>query len=184
METITIKSGLALGAKIAEYFGFIETVSTQVEKLIHQSLKSALENLKCAQIAEGEDKIDYIKRSKDKFIDAVTVEENENKVLSLCGLSMCQYLLGDDKNAEITKERIKDVELSKSEKTIEMAFDGVRYIAGCHPVAFVVRRIVSEITGQDYPSFLRIRTNELETIKNNAYKLNCSLLTKRIAEQE
>lgn len=102
--------------KIAEYFGLVEGVSTQVTKLVHQAFKSAKLNLENAQYASGQNQIDYIKRAKDCFIDAVAVEENENKVLALVGLSMCQYMLGDTINAKGSLDRISNVELTRAEK--------------------------------------------------------------------
>lgn len=109
--------------KIAKFFGLIEGVSTQVTKLVHQAFKSAQDNLEYAKTASGQNQIDYIKRAKDLFIDAVAVEENENKVLALVGLSMCQFLLGDTINAEKSFERIESVELTTAKKTKYAAFE-------------------------------------------------------------
>ncbi len=60
--------------KIAEYFGLVEGVSTQVTKLVHQAFKSANDNLEYAKMTSGQNQIDYIKRAKDCFIGAVVVE--------------------------------------------------------------------------------------------------------------
>jgi len=41
MDGTSIKVGLIVGSKIAEYFGLINGVSTEVTKLVHQAFKSA-----------------------------------------------------------------------------------------------------------------------------------------------
>lgn len=109
--------------KISEYFGLIQGVDTKVTKLLHQSFNSAKSNLEFALTASGQNQIDYIKQAKDEFIRAISVEENENKILALVGLSMCQCFLGDKINAENTMKRIKTIELNKSEKTKYMALE-------------------------------------------------------------
>lgn len=81
---------IGAGAKIAEYFGLIEGVNTKVTKLVHQAFISAKDNLTYAKGTTGQNQIEYIKQAKSEFIRAVAVEENENKILSLAGLAMCQ----------------------------------------------------------------------------------------------
>lgn len=95
--------------------------------MLHQAFKSAKDNLDYASTASGQNQIDYIKRAKDCFIDAVAVEENENKVLALVGLSMCQYMLGDTINAERSLDRIRNVELTKAEKVKYAALEALSY---------------------------------------------------------
>ena len=62
-----------------------------------------------ARNASGQDQIDYIKQARIEFNQAVAVEENENKLLALVGLSMCQYLLGDGYNSRQTLNKVKGV---------------------------------------------------------------------------
>lgn len=112
-----------VGTKIAEYFGFIGGIDTKVTKLLHQAFLSAKTNLECALDSSGQNQIDYIKQAKAEFIRAVAVEENENKIISLLGLSMCQSMLGDNANAQITFNKINDVELTRAEKTKAKAVD-------------------------------------------------------------
>ena len=112
-------------ASVAKYLGFIEdSVYADIKKLMHQSFKSAINNLKCAVESETiEECKGYLIRARDKFNDAIPVEENENKVASYLGLAICQYLLGGVSNSKITLEKIKDVELSKREKRKYKATD-------------------------------------------------------------
>lgn len=107
---------IGAGAKIAEYFGLIEGVNTKVTKLVHQAFISAKDNLTYAKGTTGQNQIEYIKQAKSEFIRAVAVEENENKILSLAGLAMCQYFFCEKQNANNTLGRISDVNLTTSEK--------------------------------------------------------------------
>lgn len=115
---MSLPIGPMIGAasKIAEYFGLIEGVNTKVTKLLHQAFNSAKANLKYARNATGQNQIDYIKQARVEFNQAVAVEANENKILSLAGLAMCQYFLGEKQNANNTLGRISDVDLTTSEK--------------------------------------------------------------------
>lgn len=98
------------------WFFLEESVSADVKKLLHQSFESAINNLKSACDSETPEECkEYLKRARDKFNDAIPVEENENKVASYLGLAVCQYLLGGVANSKITMEKIKDVELSERE---------------------------------------------------------------------
>lgn len=114
-------------SKIAEFFGLVEGVSTQITKLVHQAFNSAKSNLENARYATGQNQLDYIKRAKDCFIDAAVVEENENKILALVGLSMCQYMLGDTINAKRNFNSISDVKLTRAEKAKYAAMDVLQH---------------------------------------------------------
>ena len=107
---------IGAASKIAEYFGLIEGVNTNVTKLLHQAFNSAKANLEYARNTTGQNQIDYIKQARVEFNQAVTVEENENKILALVGLAMCQYLLGEISNANVTFDKINDVTLTRAEK--------------------------------------------------------------------
>lgn len=114
---MSLPIGPMIGAasKIAEYFGLIEGVNTKVTKLLHQAFNSAKANLEYARNATGQNQIDYIKQARVEFNQAVAVEENENKILALVGLAMCQYLLGETSNANVTFDRISSVTLTRAE---------------------------------------------------------------------
>lgn len=120
---------IGASAKIAEYLGLIEGVNSNLTKLIHQSLRSAISNLEYAKYAEGQNQREYILQAKNEFIRAVAVEENEAKVLALVGLSMCQNFLGEINNAKSTMNKISSVELSRSEKAKYYALDTVRFLS-------------------------------------------------------
>lgn len=107
---------IRVSSMILEYFGLIEGVNTNVTKLLHQAFNSAKANLEYALNTTGQNRIDYIKQARTEFNQAITVEENENKILALVGLAMCQHLLGDTDNAIITYDKISSVSLTKAEK--------------------------------------------------------------------
>ncbi len=113
MTPAVIFGSINMATSIAAYFGLIESVGGNVQKLLHQAFKSAIQNLEYAQTASSDiNRLDYIKTAKERFIDAISVEENENLISSYVGLAMCQHLMGD-----ITIQSINDVKLTLSEKT-------------------------------------------------------------------
>lgn len=113
--TIPVGTIIGAGTKIAEYFGLIEGVDSKITKLLHQAFNSAVANLEVACNSFGQNQIDYIKQARIEFNQSVQVEDNENKILALVGLSMCQFLLGDVSNSKKTYNKINSVELSKAE---------------------------------------------------------------------
>ena len=117
MGAAVIFGAVNLSSSIAGYLGLIDNVNSNVKKLLHQSCVSAVQNLNYATTASGTNQMEYIRRARDLFIDAISVEENENLISSYVGLAMCQHLLGDFQNSSMTIERIKDVKLTLSEKS-------------------------------------------------------------------
>ena len=117
MGAAVIFGAVNLSSSIAGYLGLIDNVNSNVKKLLHQSFVSAVQNLNYATTASGINQMEYIRRARDLFIDAISVEENENLISSYVGLAMCQHLLGDFQNSSMTIERIKDVKLTLSEKS-------------------------------------------------------------------
>lgn len=117
MGAAVIFGAVNLSSSIAGYLGLIDSVNSSVKKLLHQSFVSAVQNLNYATTASGTNQMEYIRHARDLFIDAISVEENENLISSYVGLAMCQHLLGDFRNASMTIERIKDVKLTLSEKS-------------------------------------------------------------------
>ena len=118
MTPAVIFGRINMATSIAAYFGLIESVGGNVQKLLHQAFKSAIQNLEYAQTASSDiNRLDYIKTAKERFIDAISVEENENLISSYVGLAMCQHLMGDIENRDITIQSINDVKLTLSEKT-------------------------------------------------------------------
>ena len=123
MEPILIFKSAAVLQRIAAYFGLIESVSTDVKKLLHQSFVSATDLLRFAQNSEGDVQKKYIQDAMLKFTEAKAVEDSENLISAYLGLSMCQYLLHDFNNARISLEAIKGVKLQKS-KIFKSAIKG------------------------------------------------------------
>lgn len=118
MTPAVIFGSLNMATSIAAYLGLIESVGGNVQKLLHQAFKSAIQNLEYAQTASSDtNRLDYIKTAKERFIDAISVEENENLISSYVGLAMCQHLMGDITNRDLTMQNIKNVKLTLSEKT-------------------------------------------------------------------
>ena len=121
---------IGVSTKIAEYFGLIDSVDSKMTKILHQAFNSATMNLEYALHASGQNQIEYIRQARIEFNQAVSVEENENKILALAGLSMCQSLLGDKANASVTCDMISQVELSLPEMAKAVAFDVAGGIGG------------------------------------------------------
>ena len=101
---------IGVSTQIAEYFGLIDSVDSKVTKILHQAFNSAKMNLEYALHASGQNQIEHIRQARIEFNQAVSVEENENKILALAGLSMCQSLLGDKANASVTCDMISQVD--------------------------------------------------------------------------
>ena len=104
MGAAVIFGAVNLSSSIAGYLGLIDNVNSNVKKLLHQSFVSAVQNLNYATTASGTNQMEYIRRARDLFIDAISVEENENLISSYVGLGMCQHLLGDFQNSSMTIE--------------------------------------------------------------------------------
>lgn len=121
---------IGVSTQIAEYFGLIDSVDSKVTKILHQAFNSAKMNLEYALHASRQNQIEYIRQARIEFNQAISVEENENKILALAGLSMCQSLLGDKANASVTCDMISQVELSLPEMAKSVAFDVAGGIGG------------------------------------------------------
>lgn len=124
--------GLIIGgaSKIAEYFGLIETVNTKITKLLHQQFHAAIRSMEDARYASGQTQVEYVKQARTEFNQAVAVEENENKILALVGLSLCQYMLGDSQNANRNLNQIRTVELTRAEKAKYSIAEAAGHVCG------------------------------------------------------
>ena len=118
--SMTIGAAIAtmnIAKSAAAYLGLIESSSTNINSLVHQAFKSALMNLEYAKTASTQSQgKEYLKEAKNEFIKAIAVEKDECLVSAYVGLAMCQYLLGDSRNAELTINKIASVKLSNAEK--------------------------------------------------------------------
>ena len=110
-------ASMNVAKSIAAYLGLIESSASQINNLVHQSFKSAIMNLELAKTSSLKSLGDeYLKEARNKFVETIAVEKDEALVSSFVGLAMCQYLLGDRRNAALTINRIVNVQLSNSEK--------------------------------------------------------------------
>lgn len=91
---------------------YVRLVRSDIESLMHIYFRSALENLNYALTASDGNKKYYLLQARNRFIDALTVEINENLLLSHLGLALCQHLLGDEINCIKTLERVKNINYS------------------------------------------------------------------------
>lgn len=126
MEAVVIFKAVSISKSIASYLGFIDSVSSDVKKLLHQSFESGKRNLEYAQTASDANQKLYVQKALGDFISAQSVEKDENLISSYMGTALCQYLLGDIANARRSLRKISAVTLSKSEitkaATLDLAF--------------------------------------------------------------
>lgn len=92
-----------------------------MQALMHMYFKSAYENLNYALTASGENQKEYIKQARNRFIDATTIEKNENLILSYIGLALCQVLTNDTDNYTKTLKKISNVYISLPDDIEELA---------------------------------------------------------------
>lgn len=88
---------------------------------MHMYFKSAIENLNYALTASGENQKEYLRQAINKFIDATTIEKNENLILSYIGLALCQVLTNDTDNYTKTLKKISNVYISLPDDIEELA---------------------------------------------------------------
>lgn len=117
MTPAVIFGSLNMASSIAAYLGLIDNVSSNVQKLVHAPFKSAISNLKSASTSSNSTNSQiYIRQALIEFNQATALEDNENLISALIVKAMCQHLLGDYANRDMTLSSIKDVNLSRSEK--------------------------------------------------------------------
>lgn len=117
MTPAVIFGSLNVASSIGAYLGLIDNVSSNVQKLVHAPFKSAISNLKSASTSSNSTNSQiYIQQALIEFNQATTLEENENLISALIGKAMCQHLLGDYANRDMTMASINDVKLSIKEK--------------------------------------------------------------------
>lgn len=173
MDVTIIFKATSILKSIAAYLGIIDNLSADVKKLLHQPLKSAIQNLEYAKNSSSENQLDYLRTARSKFIDAISVEENENLVSSYLGLAMCQFLLGDKDNAHVTLLKIRTVQLTTAERSKAIASDisGMGGVLDHNPSAplpqFMIWRGVKRIFGTKGTNE-SIRETSLEEYKQSA----------------
>ena len=117
MTPAVIFGAINMATSVAAYFGLIESVGGNVKKLLHAPFNSAISNLKAALCATDENVEFYIRQALVEFNNACSLEENENLISAHIGKAMCQHLLKDYRNRDLSMANIKNVELTLSEKT-------------------------------------------------------------------
>jgi|GEM_PF-5109249 hypothetical protein len=127
MTPAVIFGSINLAQSIAGYMGLIESVGGNVQKLLHAPFKSAVNNLNAALSSNAANTDFYIRQALVEFNQACSLEENENLISSFIGKAMCQHLLGDTVNRDITMSKIKNVELTLSEKTKSASKTALKY---------------------------------------------------------
>ena len=164
MPGVTLTIGVATCAKfVAEYLGLIESATENTSKLRHEPLKSAINWFNHARTCDKDKKLmqTYLDDARHKFMEAISLEDDENKIAAIVGLCMCQKLLGDEKNARINMQKIKDVELTKGAI--------MRATAKFLLAPPLLREVL--ITRATFK-----RTESFETFKNQAIQFNDQLL--------
>lgn len=115
-EIVMIFKGVTLAQKAAAYFGLIDSVNSDVKKLLHQEFNAAILALNYASTSKNEkQQIEYLNDARTSFLKAIAVEKKENLISSYVGLALCQYLMQDQTNARISLSKIKNVDLSDFE---------------------------------------------------------------------
>lgn len=95
--------------KIESITNYLNLIHCDIQSMMHMYFKSAYENLRYSINAHECNFYKYIEQATNRFIDALTIEKNENLILSYLGLSLCQVILGDNSNSKVSLNRVKDV---------------------------------------------------------------------------
>lgn len=128
MSPAVIFGAVNISTSIASYFGLIESVGGDVSKLVHAPFKSAVNNLKAASTTSGQTAEMYIKQALFEFNQECALESNENLISAHIGKAMCQHLLNDHINRDLTMASIRDIELTLSEKTKSVSKDVLKTV--------------------------------------------------------
>lgn len=105
---------------------YTRLIKSDVQALMHMYFKSAIENLNYALTASGENQKEYLRQARNRFIDATTIEKNENLILSYIGLALCQALTNDMDNSTKTINKIRNVYITLPDD-IEELLSMMRY---------------------------------------------------------
>lgn len=124
---------------------YTRLIKSDVLTLMHMYFKSAIENLNYALTASGENQKEYLRQARNRFIDATTIEKNENLILSYIGLALCLALSNDMDNSTKTINKIKNVYITLPDDIEELS-SMVRYYKEWRLfIAYYVARRISGI---------------------------------------
>lgn len=172
MSPAVIFESINFATSIAAYFGLIESVGGNVQKLLHAPFRSAVNNLRAALNSSTSNTEFYIRQALVEFNQACCLEENENLISAYIGKAMCQHLLGDSVNRDLTMSCIDNVELTLSEKTktvAKNAFDSTG-VGGLTLAAKILGRRFKGNNSFDFDDYFSERNLSLRIEKFNAYK--------------
>lgn len=120
-EIAKLRTELERQKSISEsILSYTRLIKSGVQSLMHMYFKSACENLNYALTASGENQKEYLRQARNRFIDATTIEKNENLILSYIGLALCQILTDDNENSTKTISKIKNVVISLPDNIDEL----------------------------------------------------------------
>ena len=100
---------------------YTRLIKGDVHSLMHMYFKSAIENLNYALTASSENRKEYLRQARNRFIDATTIEKNENLILSYIGLALCQSLTNDIDNSTKTINKIRNVYITLPDDIEELS---------------------------------------------------------------
>jgi hypothetical protein len=100
---------------------YTRLIRSDVQTLMHMYFKSAIENLNYALTAPGENQKEYLRQARNRFIDATTIEKNENLIFSYIGLALCQALTNDMDNSTKTINKIRNVYITLPDDIEELS---------------------------------------------------------------
>lgn len=130
---------------------------------MHMYFKSAIENLNYALTASGENQKEYLRQARNRFIDATTIEKNENLILSYIGLALCQALTNDMDNSTKTINKIRNVYITLPDDIEELS-SMMRYDKEWRRfIAFYVARRTSRFADYLSANFLSSRISRIDT---------------------
>lgn len=91
---------ISASVKLSEYLDFIDSNRAKLDRILQGSFNSAKLNLEYALRTSNEkERMDYVRRAKEKFIDALATEKSaDNLFMSYFSLAFCNKLLNDEQN--------------------------------------------------------------------------------------
>lgn len=146
-EIAKLRTELERQKSISEsILSYTRLIKNDVQSLMHMYFKSACENPDYALNASCENQKEYLRQARNRFIDATTIEKNENLILSYIGLALCQALTDDNENSTKTISKIKNIDISLPDDIEELG-SMMRYPAmewALFLTEYMMRRIVHE----------------------------------------
>jgi hypothetical protein len=91
---------------IGEYLGFLESIGSKLDKIAMVDFNTAIRTLKEAIDTNQVQRCELLKEAAQNFRRSISLEKDERLYQSFLGLAMCQYHLGDIKNAKKTLQEL------------------------------------------------------------------------------